>query len=44
MNQELELVESMDKLNILVHKFQTELLNGELKEYYSKTIVLYRIN
>ena len=33
MNQELELVESMDKLNILVHKFQTELLNGELKEY-----------
>ena len=33
MNQELELVESMDKLNILMHKFQTELLNGDLKEY-----------
>ena len=33
MNQELELVESMDKLSVLMDKFQTELLNGELKEY-----------
>lgn len=33
MNQELELVESMDKLSVLMHKFQTELLNGDLKEY-----------
>ncbi len=33
MNQELELVESMDKLGVLMNKFQTELLNGELKEY-----------
>jgi len=33
MNQELELVESMDKLSVLMQKFQTELLNGELKEY-----------
>ena len=33
MNLELELVESMDKLSVLMQKFQTELLNGELKEY-----------
>jgi DNA-binding MarR family transcriptional regulator len=33
MNQELELVESMDKLSVLMQKFQTELLTGELKEY-----------
>ena len=33
MNQELELVESMDKLGILMRKFQTELLNGDLREY-----------
>ncbi len=33
MNQEPELVESMDKLTVLIHKFQTELLNGDLKEY-----------
>jgi len=32
-NQELELVESMDKLSLLTKKFQTELLNGDLKEY-----------
>ena len=32
-NQELELVESMDKLSLLMKKFQTELLNGDLKEY-----------
>ena len=33
MNQELELVESMDKLSVLMRKFQTELLSGDLKEY-----------
>jgi DNA-binding MarR family transcriptional regulator len=33
MNQELELVESMDKLSVLMQKFQTELLTGDLKEY-----------
>jgi DNA-binding MarR family transcriptional regulator len=33
MNLELELVESMDKLSVLMQKFQTELLTGELKEY-----------
>jgi DNA-binding MarR family transcriptional regulator len=33
MNQELELVESMDKLSVLMRKFQTELLTGDLKEY-----------
>jgi DNA-binding MarR family transcriptional regulator len=33
MNQELELVESMDKLGVLIRKFQTELLNGDLREY-----------
>ena len=33
MNQELELVESMDKLSELMRKFQTELLSGDLKEY-----------
>ena len=32
-NQELELVESMDKLSTLMKKFQTELLSGDLKEY-----------
>jgi DNA-binding MarR family transcriptional regulator len=32
-NQELELVESMDKLSELMKKFQTELLSGDLKEY-----------
>ena len=33
MNQELELVESIDKLSILIQKFQNELLSGELNEY-----------
>ncbi len=33
MNQELELVESMDKLSQLSKKFQIELLSGDLKEY-----------
>jgi DNA-binding MarR family transcriptional regulator len=33
MNQELELVESMDKLSVLIQKFQNELLSGELNEY-----------
>ena len=33
MNQELEIVESMDKLSQLMQRFQTELLAGELKEY-----------
>jgi len=33
MNQEIELVESMDKLSELMKKFQTELLSGDLKEY-----------
>lgn len=33
MNQELELVESMDKLSELMKKLQTELLTGDLKEY-----------
>ena len=33
MNQELELVESMDKLSELIRKFQTQLLSGDLKEY-----------
>ncbi|KAF5086503.1 MarR family protein [anaerobic digester metagenome] len=33
MNQELELVESMDKLSGLMRKFQTQLLTGDLKEY-----------
>ncbi|BDZ70014.1 MarR family winged helix-turn-helix transcriptional regulator [Methanobacterium petrolearium] len=33
MNQELELVESMDKLSKLMRKFQTQLQTGDLKEY-----------
>lgn len=33
MNQELELVESMDKLGELLRKFQTQLRSGDLKEY-----------
>jgi DNA-binding MarR family transcriptional regulator len=33
MNQELELVESMDKLSELMRKFQTQLRTGDLKEY-----------
>jgi DNA-binding MarR family transcriptional regulator len=33
MNQELELVESMDKLSELIRKFQTQLISGDLKEY-----------
>lgn len=33
MNQELELVESMDKLGELMRKFQTQLRTGDLKEY-----------
>ncbi len=33
MNQELELVESMDKLSDLMRKFQTQLRSGDLKEY-----------
>ncbi len=33
MNQELELVESMDKLSELMRKFQTQLRSGDLKEY-----------
>jgi len=33
MNQEIEIVESMDKLSQLMQRFQTELLTGELKKY-----------
>lgn len=33
MNQELELVESMDELSDLMRKFQTQLLSGDLKQY-----------
>lgn len=33
MNQELELVESMDKLSDLMRKFQIQLRKGDLKEY-----------
>jgi len=33
MNQELELVESIDKLSELIGKFQTQILSGELKGY-----------
>lgn len=33
MNRELELVESMDKLNELTRIFQKQLLSGDLKEY-----------
>jgi len=33
MNQELELVESMDKLSELMNKFQIQLLSGDLKQY-----------
>ena len=33
MNQELELVESIDKLSVLIQKFRNELLSGELNEY-----------
>jgi DNA-binding MarR family transcriptional regulator len=33
MNQELELVESMDKLSELMRRFETQLLSGDLKEY-----------
>lgn len=33
MNQELELVESMDKLGELLRKFQKQLRSGDLKEY-----------
>ncbi len=33
MNQELELVESMDNLSELMRKFQTQLRSGDLKEY-----------
>lgn len=33
MKQELELVESMDKLSELMRKFQTQLRSGDLKEY-----------
>ncbi len=38
MNQELELVESMDKLGEITKKFQTELLTGELKVYTLRQI------
>jgi DNA-binding MarR family transcriptional regulator len=33
MNQELELVEAIDKLSGLIETFQTQLLSGDLKEY-----------
>lgn len=33
MNRELELVESMDKLDKFSRKFQTQLLTGDLREY-----------
>lgn len=33
MSEELELVESMDKLAELIRKFQTQLISGDLKEY-----------
>ncbi len=33
MNQELELVETIDKLSEFIDKFQTQLLSGELKGY-----------
>jgi len=33
MNQELELVESIDKLNEIMQKLQQDLLTGKLKEY-----------
>lgn len=33
MNKELELVETLDKLNELTKKFQKQLLSGDLKEY-----------
>jgi len=33
MNQELELVESIDKLNEIMQKLQKDLLTGKLKEY-----------
>jgi len=33
MNQELELVESMDKLSELIRKFQTQLISGDLKGF-----------
>jgi DNA-binding MarR family transcriptional regulator len=33
MNQELELVESMDKLSELTRRFETQLRSGDLKEY-----------
>jgi DNA-binding MarR family transcriptional regulator len=33
MNQDLELVESMDKLSELIRKFQTQIISGDLKEY-----------
>lgn len=33
MNRELELVETIDKLSGLIEKFQTQLLNGDLKGY-----------
>lgn len=33
MNQELELVEAIDKLSGLTQTFQTQLLSGDLKEY-----------
>lgn len=33
MNRELELVETIDKLSGLFETFQTQLLNGDLKEY-----------
>lgn len=33
MSQELELVDSMDKLTNFIRKFQSQLLKGELKKY-----------
>ncbi|MDD3984824.1 MAG: MarR family transcriptional regulator [Methanobacterium sp.] len=33
MNQELELVESIDKLNEIMQKLQKDILTGQLKEY-----------
>jgi DNA-binding MarR family transcriptional regulator len=38
MNQELELVETIDSLSELTQTFQTQLLSGDLKEYTLKQL------
>ena len=40
MNQELELVESMDKLSELMRKFQTQLRTGDLRIHQDNYITL----